>query len=305
MKPSDKNNYRSCFDFSDDLNNHSPDYIFTTNWTVGIVFAVIGTIINVWFLAAMLKSPEIRSGMRKIVLCVMLAVNISVSAITLPVILIQDILRYNRIGVLDVCIVPIVVVRIEDFIGNWYMFILACVYTAQVVNFVPRLAPLWTKIFTVVSIISPIVVGFFLERLTSNRVYALLETIVPHSLTSLLLVVTAVLKYRRYPYVRLFDEFTDDRCHIDPLYPFVALLVGAVVSGLSQAIFMISLPFLPRNGHFVLFVCIHVRFLRIILVPVMLLLFPDIKKQIKTWRPCARSAPCPENLVVIYEKNAA
>ncbi|CAG5127625.1 unnamed protein product [Candidula unifasciata] len=305
---------------------------FITTTILDTFFALAGTLINVWFLAAMLKSPEIRSRLRNKIICGMLAVNLTESAIRLPIMAtdgIMSLLHVRDIFKCDLLIIPISLFHIQDFIGNWYIFILVCVYTAQVMNFEPRFILLWKKITTALVITSPLVFALLLVSLTIDSyarkddfcfdidfkgllLYTSLDIIVPLALASLLLVVTAALKYRRYPQIHLFDnlraQLIDDRSNIDPLCAFVALVVTAVVSDLCLTVSLLIFKHVPsirlEIWLTVLYVFEVLSFLRLILLPVMLLWFPDIRERIKTWRPCRQSDP-QADLVVIYEKNAS
>ncbi|CAG5135550.1 unnamed protein product [Candidula unifasciata] len=309
-------------------------YYYIATVTVDTIFTVAGTLINVWFLAAMLLSPEIRARMRNKIICGVLVVNLTESLILCPITAIRA--ASMLIGVyhkFDCSFQTIhnIIYHIQDFVGNWYILILLCVYMVQIVNFEPRFTPLWKTILTGVILISPLIFALLFVPLTMKsyylrysddrclittyqaiKVFKALDTIVPQALASLLLVVTAVFKYRRYPQEHSFDtlraQLIDDRSQIDPLKPFIALLVTAVVTDLPMVVaFMSPLLFIRLGFH--VWVSLYlvfgiVTYLRLIIVPLVMLLFPDIRERIKTWRPCGRSA-LSADLVVTYEKNTS
>ncbi|BFZ00695.1 hypothetical protein BsWGS_03734 [Bradybaena similaris] len=152
----------------------------------------------------------------------------------------------------------------------------------------------------------------FFSTAAAHKVFKSLDTAVPLTLSGLLLIVTAVLKFRRYPQGRSSDtlraQLIDAGSQIDPLHPFIAIFVTAVASDFCRMFYFYNRMLFFRLGTKILFdVYIAVgtlTYLRIIFVPVMLLLFRDIRERIKIWRPCRRST-LPADLVVTYEKNTS
>ncbi|BFZ00698.1 hypothetical protein BsWGS_03737 [Bradybaena similaris] len=146
----------------------------------------------------------------------------------------------------------------------------------------------------------------------SVRVFKSLDTVVPLTLSGLFLIATAVLKYRRYSQGRssetLGAQLIDVESQIDPLHPFIAIFAIVVASDFC----MMCRHLIPRllSGLVlkiwfdVLIAFEALTYLRIIFVPVILLLFPDIRERIKIWRPCRRST-LRADLVVIYQKNTS
>ncbi|CAG5135549.1 unnamed protein product [Candidula unifasciata] len=303
-----------------------------TYMALDTIFAVAGTSINVWFLTAMLLSPKIRSRLRNKIICGMLVVNLIASAIICPFFIIRtaaDFLIEDHVVHCYVYTVHNNIYYIQNFLSNWYIFILVCVYTAQVMNFEPVFTPQWVKmLLTAVIITSPCVFAVFFVPLTRTnygetfdgctintqelvRVYKSLDTIVPQALIILLFVATAVLKLRRYLQghsdtlrVQLIDDITP----ADHWYPFVALLVTAVLSDFGET--AISLyPELFFKLAFEIWMGLYIaagilNYLLVLLIPGIILLFPDIRERIKSWRPCRRSAPSAD-VVVTYEKNTS
>lgn len=307
-------------------------YIATV--TVDTIFTVAGTLINAWFLVAMLLSAEMRARLRNKIICGILVVNLTESLILCPITALRAAaMLYELYDLID-CYFQTIhnnIYHIQDFVGNWYILILLCVYLAHLMNFEPRFDPLWMKISTAVIITSPLIFALLFVPLTMKsyyrrysddrclittyqaiKVYKSLDTIVPQVLATLLLVVTAVFKHRRHPQGRSSDTFRaqliDDSFHIDPLSPYVALLITAVATDLCLVIaFMNPLLFIRLGFKFwaSLYIVFGVlTYLRLILAPLALLLFPDIRERIKTWRPCRRSALIAD-LVVTYEKNTS
>ncbi|CAG5127624.1 unnamed protein product [Candidula unifasciata] len=279
---------------------------------VNITFAVAGTLINVWFLAAMLLSHEIRSRMRNKIIVGVLVVNLTETVILCGFRSVVSVALMLEAYHLSHCIIYSVyesIYRIEDFVGNWYIVILLCVFASQAMQFKPRLDQRWKNILTAVIFISPCLFAVFFVPLTmygydffyrsynsmcmtssleALKVFEIVGTIVPHTLTVLILVITAVLKRLRY-------QHTDDRSQMDPWYPFLAVLVTAVVSDVSYTVFfMIPNPMDGLRSTTIeeLFLAISIfTLLRVIIMPLVLLLFPDIRERIKVWRPCRQSAP--------------
>ncbi|BFZ00697.1 hypothetical protein BsWGS_03736 [Bradybaena similaris] len=152
----------------------------------------------------------------------------------------------------------------------------------------------------------------FFSTEAAVKVFTSLDTAVPLTLSGLLLMVTAVLKYRRYPQGRSSDtlraQLIDAGSQIDPLHPFTAIFVTAVASDFCMMFFFYNLRLFSRLeikiwiDFYVAFVTLP--YLRIIVVPVMLLLFPDIRERIKIWRPCRRLT-LRSDLVVTYQKNTS
>ncbi|BFZ00693.1 hypothetical protein BsWGS_03732 [Bradybaena similaris] len=144
------------------------------------------------------------------------------------------------------------------------------------------------------------------------KVFKSLDTAVPLILSGLLLMATAVLKYRRYPQGRSSDtlraQLIDAGSQIDPLHPFIAIFVTAVASDFCITFYVYNLRLftrLPKQFWIDFYVAfITLPYLRIIFVPVMLLFFRDIRERIKIWRPCRRST-LRADLVVTFEKNTS
>ncbi|CAG5135548.1 unnamed protein product [Candidula unifasciata] len=299
---------------------------------VNVTFAVAGTLINVWFLAAMLLDRKIRSRMRNKIICGLLVVNLTETVILCGLDIIDSsavLLEANQFHC-NVYAVYETIYHTQDFVGNWYLVILLCVFTTRSMKFEPRFTPRWKNILTSVIFISPCVFALFFVPLTMNRyysrfhdaiclsaskaklIYICLDTIVPQTLAVLLLMIASAFKRRRYfqgpASDALRDQLIDDRSQIDPWYPFVALLVTAIATDIFKVVYFINprvfymLEHWTMNRLFLVFQV--VTYLRLVVVPLVILLFPDIREQIKTWRPCRRSVP-PTDLVVTYEKNTS
>lgn len=231
-------------------------YFYKVLITVDTTFAVAGTLINVWFLAALLLSPEIRSRIRNRIICGMLVVHLTEAMILCPLSVIRvTTILLKRYESLD-CYFETIhnnIYHIQDFVGNWYLLTLLSIYFAQVMNFEPKFTPLWTIIFNVLLFVTPcafallvvpIVMKSYYAQYSDDRcltttfesikVYKSLDTILPQILATLLLVVTAVLKYRRHSQGRSSDtlqaQLIDGGSQVDPWYPFVALFITAVAS---------------------------------------------------------------------------
>ncbi|BFZ00691.1 hypothetical protein BsWGS_03730 [Bradybaena similaris] len=328
----ENNASRLANDTSDYLDTYRHFYIASI--TVDTTFSVAGTLINVWFLAALLLSPEIRSRIRNRIICGMLVVHLTEAMILCPLSVIRvTTILLKRYESLD-CYFETVhnsIYHIQDFVGNWYLLTLLCIYTAQVMNFEPKFTPLWKNILNVLLFMSPcifallvvpIVMKSYYARYSDDRclvttfesikVYKSLDTVVPQTLATLLLAVTAVLKYRRYYQRRSFDtlnaQLIDDGSQTDPWYPFVALFITAVASDFCLTVACMN-PMLFIGQGIQIWLNLYISFgvlaySRLIFVPVMLLLFRDIRERIKIWRPCRRSALLAD-LVVTYEKNTS
>ncbi|CAG5127623.1 unnamed protein product [Candidula unifasciata] len=308
-------------------------YYYRATVTLDTIFIVAGTLINVWFLAAILLSRELRSRMRNKFICGLLVVNLAETFIHLPMSVIRGVVgalyAYHLLNCHFISAANNIY-HIIDFVGNWYILILVCVYMAQILTFEPQLTPVWKNIVTAVIFTAPCVFAVLLVPLTmktfspipssrclinspkATEVYRSLDTIVPQVLASLLLIATAVVRQRRYPYARFFasrTQLTVDRSQTDPWSPFVALLVTAVASDFGLVVVYMNATIMNRLDSktwlIVYFTIKALSYLRVILLPLMLLLFPDIRERTKAWRPCRRSASSPADLVVTYERNTS
>ncbi|BFZ00702.1 hypothetical protein BsWGS_03741 [Bradybaena similaris] len=301
---------------------------------VNSTVAVAGTLINIWFLVALLLSPEIRSGIRNKIICGMLVAHLTEAVILCPFAVISSasfLLRTTSSLDCSFWTIENNIYHIQDFVGNWYLFILLSVYTAQVMNFEPKLTPLRIKILTVAAFVAPCVFAVLFVPLTMKsfylryfddrcffstrdalKVFTSLETAVPLTLSGLLLVATAVLKYRRYPQGRSSDtlhaQLIDAGSQINSLHPFIAIFVTAVASDFCMMMWFYKPWFfkgLIINVWLDVFIAFEtLTYLRIIFLPVILLLFRDIRERIRTWRPCRRST-LRDDLVVTYQKNTS
>ncbi|BFZ00689.1 hypothetical protein BsWGS_03728 [Bradybaena similaris] len=311
---------------------NSFSYFFKALITVDSTFAVAGTLINVWFLAALLLSPEIRARIRNKVICGMLVVNLTEAAILCPLSIVR--LASVLLGVHDRldCYFETaydIIYHIDDFLGNWFLVILLGVNTVQLTNIRPIVTPLWTKMLTALIFVTPCVFILLFVPLTMEgyyhggkrcltstfqliKVYISLDTAVPLILSVILLVMAAVIKCRRYLQGRssrsLRVQLIDDESQVDPLHPFVAVFVTVVASDFCLMVASINPNIYNGLGtHYMIamyITFITLTYVRLVFVPVMLLLFRDIRERIKIWRPCRRSA-LRADLVVTYQKNTS
>lgn len=229
-------------------------YFYKVLITVDTTFAVAGTLINAWFLAALLLSPEIRARIRNKIICSMLVVNLTEAAILCPLSMIRlasILLRvYDRLDCYFETVYDIIY-HIEEFLGNWYLVILLGVNTVQLTNIRPTVTPLRTKMLTALIFVTPCVFILLFVPLTMEgyyhagkrcltstfqliKVYISLNTVVPLTLAIILLVVSAAIKCRRYLQGRssssLRVQLIDDSSQVDPLHPFIAIFATVVAS---------------------------------------------------------------------------
>ncbi|BFZ00696.1 hypothetical protein BsWGS_03735 [Bradybaena similaris] len=324
-----ENNSSQLMDYTSVYKNY-----FVAIITVNSTVAFAGTLINMWFLAALLLSPEIRARIRNKIICGMLVFHLIETVILCPFYIIHAGAYFlGTFGSVDCSFFTIHynLDHIQDFVNNWYLLILLCVYIAQVMNFEPKFTSLWIKILTVAVFVTPCVFAVLFVPLTMKsfylryfdhrcfvttwaavKVFTSLDTAVPLTLSGLLLVVTAVLKYRRYPQGHssdtLREQLIDAGSQIDPLHPFTAIFATAVASDFFTMFFFLNSRLFfglkTKSWIDVNIVFATLPYLRVIFVPVMLLFFRDIREQIKIWRPCRRST-LRADLVVTYQKNTS
>ncbi|BFZ00690.1 hypothetical protein BsWGS_03729 [Bradybaena similaris] len=314
-------------------NKHLKNY-FLAAITIDSTIVVAGTVINVWFLAALLLSPEIRARIRNKVVCALMGAHLTEAVIICPYFIVRTTAFYLDTNVpVDCSLQTILTImyHIQDFVGNWYLLSLLCVFAAQVMNFEPKFTSQWIKILTVSIFVTPCVFSVLFVPITMKsfylrysdhrcffsteaavKVFTSLDTAVPLTLSGLLLMATAVLKYRRYPQGRssdtLREQLIDAGSQIDPLHPFVAILLTVVASDFCTMLMFLDPNIFDALSYkdwlHVYLVFEVLGYLRIILVPVELLLFPDIRKRIKSWRPWRRSA-LRADVVVTYQRNTS
>uniref|UniRef100_A0A0B7BJJ9 G-protein coupled receptors family 1 profile domain-containing protein n=2 Tax=Arion vulgaris TaxID=1028688 RepID=A0A0B7BJJ9_9EUPU len=310
--------------------SHDYNTVYYIVSTFEIFLVVTGTLLNAWFLVAILRSSQMRSSLRNKIICNSLVLNLAETLIYLPVFLTVYMSDMSYTCTLYSVLSNLRLV--QDFIGNWLLVMLIIVFIAQIQDFNPRmkLTPRAVTVSTIGLLVFPwissivvvsIIIQEFYFRFRYARVgclyatYGALEvlksvdTAVPIILAVILLVLSAFLKYRRlhrgHSSESIQIELISRDLKIDNTFVYVAAVLVATTCDILQFINYVNRRAFSHYGETTWMILILLaRFIsdaRVILMPLPWLLLTDVRQTIKTWRPWYRPADGID-LTVTYSK---
>ncbi|CAG5116616.1 unnamed protein product [Candidula unifasciata] len=274
--------------------------------------SVVGSVVNLWFLAAILSSPEVRSRLRNKIICNRFILHLLNCTIILPNSI--HLTGQRIISCLHYAIVDNLVLM-HQLIANWLLVMLLAVFIAQIEGFNPRtrLSPKSAILGTAVLLVFPWIASlvivpviiheytkhlktswacFFTAGLDSLQVFRSIDTALPIFLAVLLVIIAAVLRRRRFALGNtsgsIQAELFEPGPEIDNTLPYVVAVVVSTACDLLRLILDLNHPtfadeFWPFMRTWVAATILNES--RALLMPITFLLLPDIRQRIKTWRP--------------------
>uniref|UniRef100_A0A0B7BJK5 G-protein coupled receptors family 1 profile domain-containing protein n=1 Tax=Arion vulgaris TaxID=1028688 RepID=A0A0B7BJK5_9EUPU len=295
-------------------------------YTLAIIIYVCGTLINIWFLAAILSSQDMRSRLRNKLICNTIILHLVDGILVMPIATGSYLSGSDYNCVLQTALDSIR--QIQDFIGNWLLVMLIVVFIAQIQDFNPgiKLTPRAVIVGTIGLLTFPWIVSIIVVPITTHEIYykvtgirgscfpalqdaitifKYLDTVLPILLAVILLAVAAVLRYRRFTSGSMQIELINRGPEIDNTFAYVTAVVVSILCDFLQIIVFIGNVNLYRYGLSTMFTMYAITFLladlRVVLMPLTWLLLTDVRQRIKTWRPWYRPA-AGIDLTVTYSK---
>ncbi|XP_012941852.1 uncharacterized protein LOC101863766 [Aplysia californica] len=279
------------------------------------IFIVLGVPINLWFLVALLRSPEFQARLRNKLVSSLLVAQLLETGVIMSVYLIVKFVFRSRSFTPEMCSVMSLsrnLTIIQDFIANWTVVLIVAVFLAQVNDFdlSHRLTPLalrivgiglpaipWFVSLLLIPIITKVeaIPKFFcvLAKKQSMVIFKSLDCIVPILAATVLLAVAAFQKRRRYAAGSgvMKSELIGRGPQIDSVIPYVVIVSTAIVFDSPNMTRFFGYPFENWNSRIIFVYVSHLLVnARSVVMPAILLLLPDVRERIKTWRPWYRPA---------------
>ncbi|BFZ20413.1 hypothetical protein BsWGS_23452 [Bradybaena similaris] len=292
--------------------------------------SVVGSVINLWFLAAILSSPEVRSRLRNKIICNSFVLHLLNCAIILPATVdsfygdqVRSCIYYAVIDNLNL---------MHELVSNWLLVMLMAVFIAQIDDFSPasRLSPRTAIFGTVVLLVFPWIASLVIVPVITHRyrmhesdsfkscftsptdsleVFRSIDTALPILLAILLLIVAALRRRQRFTHRNstgsIQAELFGPGPEIDRTFPYV---VAVIVSTLCDLLRLVLAVGRYSFGKYNVWQLVQIIFAagvlseyRAILMPITWLLLPDIRQRIKSWRPWHWPASSAD-LKVAYQK---
>ncbi|XP_059144010.1 uncharacterized protein LOC131931287 [Physella acuta] len=283
---------------------------------------ILGAVINVWLVAAILSSPELRARFRnKIIVCLSVCF-LTESFLRAPIeLVVHSSFKKRRKGF--GCLLMSVMANIQllqDFISNWYVVMLLLVFVAQIKDINPRakLQPLAITFGTAVVLFLPWLLSLITipsvmssysrvfvynsTRYWSSCIYPTSESLLIFKsldsavplLTTLVLMILAIV-FRRQRFRRGFSatgmrvELISQGPAIDTLPAYIALVTTAIFCNVIDALLCFDVIVIaPWQRLYFIIVSHVVSDTRAYLMPLTWLLVPEIRDRLKTWRPWYR-----------------
>ncbi|CAG5116615.1 unnamed protein product [Candidula unifasciata] len=282
-----------------------------------LFISIVGTAMNLWFLAAILSSPVLRSRLRNKILCNSFLLHVVNCAIILPI---NFGISFSRKDVGCALISMFNNVDLmQDFVDNWLLVIIIVIFIAQIQDFdlrsrfsdrtikvgtVALLVVPWLSSLVVVPVIikehlSDSIKDCLVSTLDALEVLRAVDTALPIILAILLVIAAAVMKHcgftlRNSP-VSTQSELLNRGPEIDNTRAYVVAVTIATLCDLLRLIRHLKIYNFSQHGIKTLLYAIVISGilvdLRSILTPIAWLLLPDIRERIRTWRPWHRPAP--------------
>ncbi|BFZ20416.1 hypothetical protein BsWGS_23455 [Bradybaena similaris] len=284
-----------------------------------LLMSIVGTPVNLWFLAALLSSADLRSRFRNKIICNNCILHLVTCVIIIPVASYYY-SNYEYISCVQQSMLWHLYFLIE-LAGNWQLVILIAVFLAQITDFDPTsklssgaatlgtvglLAFPWAASLVTVPVITHAYwkyssfqyydcMGLHFD---SAAAFRSIDTAAPIILAVVLVIIAAFFKYRRF-HLRnssrsMHVELIGRGPEIDNTLFYVVAVAVAIVCDLPQLLVRFDVNF-PQSRILqwliVVIVSDILSEIRVILMAITWLLLPDVRQRIKTWRPWYRTSP--------------
>lgn len=250
------------YDYFDDEKIHQLYSVYKGNQ---VFTSVVGSLINLWFLAAILSSPEVRSRLRNKIICNSFVLHLLNCAIILPATVdsfygnpFRSCIYYAVIDNLNL---------MHELVSNWLLVMLIAVFIAQIEDFNPasRLRPRTAIFCTVVLMVFPWIASLvivpvithgyrmhgsesldycFISPIDSLEVFRSIDTALPILLSILLLIVAALRRRKRFTHRNstgsIQAELFGCGPEIDRTLPYVAAVIVSTLCDLLRLVLAIS-----------------------------------------------------------------
>ncbi|BFZ20419.1 hypothetical protein BsWGS_23458 [Bradybaena similaris] len=300
---------------------------------ITIVIAIVGTTLNLWFLAAMLSLADVRSRLRNKIICSSFVLHLISGTIILPVIGCYELISFSISCVQHSILAHLYF--ITELISNWQLVMLLAVFLAQIMDFDPtsKLSSGAATLGTIGLLVLPWAASLVIVPVITHEywkyspyqyydchnihpdsmdAFRSLDTAVPIVLAIVLLIIATYFKYRRFNLRNssqsMHVELIGRGPEIDNTCVYVLAIAVSIVCDLPQLLMTFDVSLYQTNQIVKWYITVIVANLmndiRVILMPITWLLLPDIRQRIKTWRPWYRPAPGID-LTMTYAKETA
>lgn len=200
----------TVYTLSDDDLGPTDNIIFI----VSSIIIVVGTVLNLWFLVAILRSEKLRSCLRNKIICNIFVLHLMDSAVVMPA-LFAGYFSY-RSGRDFACLfyeIIRIIQLIHETITNWQLVILVVVFIVHIEDFdiKRKLSPRIVQIGTWAVLAMPWAISVLVVPGVSakwrecvvhthetRQILKIIDTVVPTILCVILLLVAVLLRYRRF-----------------------------------------------------------------------------------------------------------
>lgn len=276
--------------------------------------SIVGTVLNLWFLAAILSSPSLRSRLRNKIICNSFVLQLVNCSIILPITFGISLSR----RALSCALISTInnIDLMQDFINNWLLVIVIAIYIAQIQDFdlrdrfsskavaigtVALLVVPWLSSLVVVPVIiqehlSDGIRDCLISTLDALEVLRAVDTALPIILAVLLVIAAAVMRHCRCTLRSTPATVQRERLNeMDKTRVYVVAVTVAMLCDSLRLVRDLQIYRFSQHGMKTLLYTIVISGilvdLRSILAPIVWLLLPDIRERIRTWRPWHRPAP--------------
>lgn len=231
--------------------------VFKVYYETEICVVIVGTFPNLWFVAAILRSPELRSRMRNKIICNTLVLHQVDSA---PVLCFYAAIStvHNLPSTCFSYLVVHSIQRIQETIISWHLVMLIIVFIAQIedVNLKSKFSPWIVQVGTWTSLIIPWVFSVILVPSVSIGSYdcffilystrqtlRILNTALPIILYVHRMLVAVFLRYRRFNKGHSSfkeNELVSQGHEVDGSLPYIAAVIISTACDITSLNYMVD-----------------------------------------------------------------
>ncbi|RUS74373.1 hypothetical protein EGW08_017854 [Elysia chlorotica] len=309
-------NISNSTDSTDSTHSISLPQDWITAFKVSIVtetiFVVAGVLLNTWIIASILSSKPIRAVFRNQIICAILVVGLVDDLAVSPVFISSTYLILTKMTYLACAWETFLdTMRIIcSFVQDYLVVALSLVFLAQVLAFDPNskfsprkiligkalvLAFPWA--FAIIA--SPLSLrgisleGFECVILDARKMYMIESafTITPLAVAGLVFATAVVIRCVRFNEGRITAQgnmgvqLMGSVPQVDGSLPYIVVWLVCVVCEIMYVVILFRLKFGKSHGIFVYLSLSIMQSARYVCLPLVFLLFTDIRQRVKIWRP--------------------